>query len=196
VPTLRTPGLRLDPKLISFTFTPSIGINARQVNKFSVDIRSFREPLKRSVQQVMIPSIMANFAAEGRPSWQQLADSTVETRGSAHPILQRSGKLKKAMSALARWSISETAATIKDLPADVAYGGVHQAGAAGTEIGVLGGRSATEMGRETVVGISGGVPQRQFVMFQDGDAEAIDLIFLRWLEERAARAGLPLTLGI
>jgi len=189
-------GLRLDDRLISFDFSPSIGINARQVDKFGMDIRSFREPLRRSIQQVMIPSFHKNFQAEGRPAWAPLAASTVETRGSAHPILQRSGRLRRRITQLARWDITNTAASIKDLPGDISYGAFHQGGVAGLEVGTLTEERDNISGaRMTKLSTIGAIPQRQFVMIQDTDAAAIHEVFGNWLDERAAAAGINLRGG-
>lgn len=69
-------GLILTPNLgqgqvrsVQMFFTPSMGIMARRVDKLGLDIRSFREPLKRAIRNVVIPSIAENFAVGGRPSW-------------------------------------------------------------------------------------------------------------------------------
>ena len=43
--------------------------------------------------------LLQNFDAEGRPQrWPQLAASTVRRRGSAHPILVETGRLRQAVA--------------------------------------------------------------------------------------------------
>lgn len=126
--------LRFDKSIQGFEFKPSLGIVAKNIDKFAMDIRSFREPLKRSVQQVMIPSFKQNFTVGGRPErWQGLSKSTITRRGSTGPILVRSGKLRRGVTTLNIWSITPSAATIRDLPSRIWYGKVHQAGFGGRE---------------------------------------------------------------
>jgi phage gpG-like protein len=123
--------LRFDTiKSIKWDIRPSVGIVAKDVNRLGMDIRSFKDPLRDIVRQVMIPSIRKNFTSEGRPQWQQLAVSTIVARkGAAHPILKRTGTLAARATQLNIWSIGETTATIRSLPQDAFYGVYHQAGA-------------------------------------------------------------------
>lgn len=123
--------LRFDTiKSIKWDVRPSVGIVARDVDRLAMDIRSFRAPLAAVVRQVMIPSIRSNFSSEGRPKWQQLAESTIVARkGAAHPVLNRTGNLARRARQFSIWSIGETSATIRSLPADAFYGVYHQAGA-------------------------------------------------------------------
>lgn len=191
-------------------FEPAMIISARKVDKLGLMIRSFREPLKRSLQRVVIPSIKANFAAGGRPRWTALAERTVNNRGTAEPILIRSGALSKVMGQLNIWTIDIEKAFIKDLPGSVWYGKVHQAGLEGTRsesaaefkgslnigLGKRGGRikrsdygtAGQKMANDNTG--SAGIPQRQFVMLQPGDEEKIHLVFQEWLDERILAAGL------
>src|SRR5690606_29929622 len=85
--TIRTAsvsGLRIDGSIpgvqLGFTFSPTIGIVAKNVDKLGLDIRSFREPLKRAIQQVVIPSIRTNFDSGGRPAWEPLSEATLRWR--------------------------------------------------------------------------------------------------------------------
>jgi hypothetical protein len=123
--------LRFDTiKSVKWEVRPSVGIVAKDVDRLAMDIRSFRAPLAAIVRQVMIPSIRTNFSSQGRPSWAPLAPSTVAARNKATgPILNRTGLLSRRARQFNIWSISETAATIRRLPADVFYGVYHQAGA-------------------------------------------------------------------
>lgn len=162
-------GARFYGRLLKFDFRPTIGISAARVDKFDLDIRSFREPLQRVVKLVMIPSFQANFAAGGRPiPWASLAPDYAErTRGNMDAvddhILVLTGRLQRTMGQLNIWDFSKTTATIKGLPTRVWYGAVHQAGA-------------------------GVVPQRIFALFQQEDIPKAQKIFELWLMERWNKA--------
>jgi phage gpG-like protein len=204
------PGLVMSPKVqakmvvsTELKIEPSIGIIARKIDKLGLDIRSFREPLKRSVQRVMGPSFQANFDAGGRPlPWRPLADETVrQKRGNAKP-LTRTGKLRKAVGQLNIWTISRETAFVSDLPSRVWYGKVHQAGA-DYQVLVRNPASLEDYGRmydmfdiirsrsdapEGFMYSNVSIPRRRFIVMQDEDADAIEQIFLDWLGERVRRA--------
>lgn len=207
----RLSGLRLDEGIVSFEFSPSIGILARDIDKLGIDIRSFREPLTRAIKEVMIPSIKKNFDAEGRPSWEPLSEATMNIRGdqgSGGKILDRSGRLKRRMQQQTRWTITEESASIQDLPQDIWYGRIHQEGLGGirTRVGrtlkANPGMSPAQASKRVMANIdrdilsgkarthsTSNIPARPFVMFQDEDIDGIYEVFQTWLEERAIRAG-------
>jgi phage gpG-like protein len=135
-----------------------------------LDIRSMREPLKRSIQQVIAPSFGQNFVSMGRPEgWQQLSDATLMNKTRYNypdDILVRTGLLRKTIQQLNIWTISRTEATIQGLPDKIAYGVYHQTG-------------TTNM------------PARPFAVLQDEDIDKIQEIFADWMLERAmAHVGL------
>lgn len=196
-------GLRFD-KIVSvkWDIRPSVGIVAKDINRLGIDIRSFREPLTRCVKLVMIPSIRKNFTESGRPPWEPLAENTIRHRkGSAWPILQVTGKLRKRATQLNIWDIGMTTATIRRLPNDAFYGVFHQAGAGGASSNSIipqttaprnkGVVSAADMLAE--INENGGdgwkLPARPFIMYQDSDIVKMQAIFLDWMEERAIRVG-------
>lgn len=148
-------------------FQPSPAIIAADLRRMADDVNSFKEPLTEAVKEVMIPSFQQNFNQGGRPAWQPLADYTVQVRGSASPVLIRSGRLQRTMGRVNIWSITDQHAVIERLPQDVWYGNVHQSGS-----------------RKTVV-----IPARPFALIQPEDEEKIVRIFDEWLGERAAKAG-------
>jgi len=164
-------GLRIDVGL-KMEFSPSIGLQAKNVEKFGMDIRSFREPLKRSIQEVLAPSFRKNFDVQGRPTkWAPLAEYTVEVRSNSGPILERTGQLKRTIQQFNIWSVDSEKAAITRLPSKIWYGTLHQAGHMG-----LGG--------------SAPLPARPFVMIQDPeDYDDIEEVFARWLQERAIASG-------
>lgn len=158
---------------LKFAFQPSIGISARRIDTLGLAIKSFREPLKRSIQQVLAPSFRKNFEAEGRPrKWEPLSDITVEIRGAAHPILTRSGLLKKTMQQFNIWTVDRTKAALLDLPPKIWYGKIHQAG-----YGYGGSKGQNK---------AAGIPPRPFALIQDEDYAKIDLVFETWFMERMA----------
>lgn len=210
--------LRFDRSIQAFEFKPSLGIVAKSIDKFRMDIRSFREPLKRSVQQVMIPSFRENFIVGGRPSWEPLAVETVRKRGATGPILIRSGKLKRGVTTLSIWTITDKAATIKDLPPRIWYGKVHQGGSAGGRFSANNWFKPYQAAARKVLGPEANqkeidelgfkmfdrrlvqhgpaprdaahIPARPFAVFQEEDIDRIQNIFADWLIERAQRAGV------
>ena len=148
-------------------FQPSPAIIAAGLLKMADDVSSAREPLTKAVKEVMIPSFQKNFDSGGRPGWQPLADYTVEVRGSATPILVRSGALQRTMGQMGIWTITDQHAVIERLPENVWYGNIHQSGSR----------------KKTVI------PARPFALIQPEDEEKIVEIFDEWLGERAAKAG-------
>lgn len=139
-------------------------ILANDIDSFALSIKSFRVPLKQSIKEVIIPSIKLNFQKEGRPRWASLSDATVRIRGSAHPILQRTGKLKKASTQLNIWKIDTDSAAIVGLDSKVKYAKYHQGG-------------------------TSKMSARPFVEIQLKDEQDIENIFYKWLVERSIRKG-------
>jgi phage gpG-like protein len=130
-------GIRFDNMVnLGFSFTPSLALSAKQFDKLGVDIRSFREPLKRSIQKVIAPSIGQNFLSNGRPEgWAPYADGTAEMKArdpknkyGPDDMLRRSGLLWKTMQQYNIWTVTQTQAAILDLPDKIWYGALHQAG--------------------------------------------------------------------
>ena len=180
---------------VEMTFEPSIGIMARKVDKAGANIRSFREPLRESIRDVVIPSIQMNFHKSGRPRWADLAESTWKQKGIGEKILIRTGALMKTMSYMNIWHIDSEKAMLANLPQKVWYGALHQAGHGAHDVqgkfAYYGGHrsSATQIGTENV-GEEGSLPPRPFVMLQPQDMEEIDAIFVRWVGKRVRAAGL------
>lgn len=209
-------GLRVDEGIMQFDFQPSVGISARAIDRLGLDIRSFKVPLERVVKQVMAPSFRKNFDEEGRPDrWAPLSDATLAIRareGFGSQILNKTGALKKTVQQLNIWTITQETATIRDLPDKVSYGKIHQGGFGGQGGGskmtgylkkaggdakeaqklldddlIMAMRSGQKMtgGKKTV----NEIPARPFVAIQEEDFDAIEEIFVQWLQERAAAEG-------
>lgn len=184
-------------------FSPSVGIIARDIDKLGIDIRSFREPLKRAVQKVIIPSIQANFDAEGRPPWEPYADATLEIRDHMKEpvgkLLQKTGLLRQTMRQLNLWTINPNAAILLDLPPNIWYGKVHQGGFGGASMKARikksgnAGTAFKSLQKDIKGAIKAGktirtadfaIPARPFVMIQPEDEDAIAEVFIAWLQER------------
>jgi phage gpG-like protein len=204
-------GLRLDSGIISFDFKPSVGILARDIDLLGMRLSTFREPLQRSIVEVMIPSIRKNFEAEGRPGWTPMAESTRLIRarlggsGSSR-LLHKTGALQAAATSESLWSVTDVFAAVKALPASVSYGNVHQEGYGGmgrqVKAHMKRGASPAAAAKAAMKaldkkilsgGMAGGgggstvnIPARPFVLFQDEDEDAIMEIFDLWLAEQLA----------
>lgn len=204
-------GLRLDQGIVSFEFSPSIGILARDIDTLGVEISSYEEPLKRAIRQVMVPSFRRNFQAQGRPSWVPMSEATRIIRGrkgQGDRLLNRTGALQRAVTQESLWSVGPTSATIRDLPGDVSYGKIHQGGYGGGGGGrSMASRIRAEMrpgrtqgqaaraamqkldrdvlgGKARSGGVANAIPARPFVMFQDEDLDAVQQVFDDWLAQQ------------
>lgn len=194
--------------LVSVEFRPSIAISATRLERLGIDIRSFREPLTRSVREVMVPSIRKNFDSGGRPAWSPLSDATLASRKaqgiSGSEILVKSGALRKVATQINVWNVTSETASVRALPANVQYGYYHQAGAArsGRQTSGGGARLTVAQMRERAGNSklrgkkknsraggssSGAIPARPFFVIQPEDHKDIQKVFLKWFEERARR---------
>lgn len=149
---------------IAGNFPRDAYVLAADLDQLGFNIRSFKEPLTKSVRQVIIPSIRENFESGGRPPWQELDVSTIAKRiregYGIWPPLTKTGALKKKATAAGIWTIDRSSAIMQD--PKIKYAKYHQAG-------------TTRM------------PQRAFAMIQDEDEEATERIFALWLDERIRR---------
>ena len=189
-------GLRVDGSIpgiqLGFTFSPTVGIIAGRIDKLGLDIRSFREPLKRAIQQVVIPSIRTNFDVGGRPTWTPLSDVTIRWRRekgiSGSEPLVATGALRRNMGFFSLWDVNAERAVLKELPERIWYGAIHQSGigiaAKGRTLAniVDDARSGKTTGRKV------GIPARPFVVLQEEDGDAIQQVFADWMQERIDRA--------
>lgn len=139
-------------------------ILAGDLDRLALNIRSLREPLTRAVKEVIIPSIRANFSAEGRPSWAPLALDTIRIRGASGPILNRTGILLRTATQFNIWKIDMDSAVIVSLDSKVKYAKYHQSG-------------------------TKNMPQREFIKYQEHDEIEIEAIFYSWLVDRSVRMG-------
>lgn len=200
------------PTISGFGFEEGCALLAADIQKLGMDIRSFHEPLKRSVQQVMAPSFQENFRAAGRPEpWQEWAEITPQLKRELHgleggSLLVATGLLYKTMGLLNIWNIGPTEAKITELPQNVWYGVIQNNGFGnyGSSIRkhvqqtprlrkmmkttpkmAMEEATAAVDARIAAGGASkGNIPARPFVMFQDDDPDKIRDVFGRWFDER------------
>ncbi len=138
------------------------GRSAKDYSRFFVTaaaIDDFREPLEDVAQDVIAPSIAANFDAGGRPSWTPLAESTVAKKSSmgvSNPgkILFHTGALEEAATNPSNYQVSKS--ELVAAPFGVDYWIHHQTG--------------TEH-----------VPQRVIMKLQAQDRTAITRIMANWI---------------
>jgi phage gpG-like protein len=187
----------------SLTFSPTIGITTARIDKLGIDIRSFHEPLKRSVQKVIAPSFRKNFDVGGRPRWENYAEPTTaeiqpRLHGGTHSLLIKSGRMRRTISQLNVWNITRTSALLNNVPDKIWYANLHQAGYEGKgakrkttsarELRQRGatGRSIFKVGSTSAKRVPP-IPARPFVMLQPEDIKDIHKVFDEWLGERIAK---------
>ena len=184
-------------------FSPSVAILAGRYDTLGINVSKFSTPLKKAVNQVMIPSIATNFHKHGRPRWPALADETIAQRGGDAQMLNRTGNLLSVATSAGIWTITDKSATVRSLPG-AEYGGIHQGGASftsksggGVSAGVMSGGSWVKVGRtkkwvasEGAVkkfagkqGAGGTIPARPFLMIQEKDQADIGVVFEKWLAQ-------------
>jgi phage gpG-like protein len=144
---------------------PPARIEAAAFMNLSRQFRSYKEPLTRSVRNVMTKSLYKNFIVRGRPRWAPLSEATLNTKqygphmaGYLDAPLIRTGALWKAAGQINLWSITSTDATATGGPD---YGAFHQSG--------------------TVY-----MPARPWAVIQPEDETAIALEFDKWMVEKLA----------
>lgn len=210
MPPIIRNGIRFDNMVdVGYSFKPTMAMSARMFNTLEADVRSFRVPLKRSIQQVISPSIGQNFISHGRPeAWQPYADATVQMKANdpknkygPEDILRRSGLLWKTMQQFNIWTVTEKQAAILQLPQKIWYGALHQAGF-GMSAAAVTPAKGLFLSPEELKAMGGAasvsIPARPFVMFQNVDIDQIQEVFADWIQERvnARLAGIPIKHGV
>lgn len=148
--------------------TPPAWIIAASFFAFAIDLRSFRVPLKRAVQQVASPSMQKNFELGGRPAWEPLAEGTLKQKQGDRTLVE-TGLLQRVAGQLNLWTITSEDASIDSMPR-ATYGEFHQFG-------------------------TSKMPARPWADLQEEDLVAIDDVFGLWFMERLARAGFTIESG-
>lgn len=180
-------------------FEPTVGIVAGKIDKLGAAIGDFREPLERSIHEIVMPSIDKNFAVGGRPKWAPRSAATEEIMDrlgieAGNQVLDRSGELRESMWNMSNWKITDTFAIMDYMP--LWYGKLMQEGYGGKGGGKKVGKlreGQTVRGRleeivdNAVDGVGTGdrsvspIPARPFVMLQPEDEDEITELFIEWL---------------
>lgn len=164
---------------ISITYVPEPIVAADKYYTLGIETASFRQPLKRCITDVMIPSINRNFSSGGRPSWTALAPDTIKDRGvygyPPEPKLVRTGLLRRTATQQNIWNIDSNKAWIDEASFGGAQGGRAWYGLAQNQ-GFKGGKGST-------------TPARPFLTFTEEDNAKMYDVFDEWLFEKAVLAG-------
>jgi phage gpG-like protein len=146
---------------------------ARDLFRLSHDVHhDTRGLLTRAVDEIVRPSIAENFAADGRPPWEPLAESTMERRERAgftpDDPLTASGAGERSATAKARWRITADRAEYRgdSFPSSTAYMALHEVGE-----------------------LSGHFPARPYAVVQPEDQEALGRLAGDWFDRKRRRAG-------
>lgn len=193
-------GVHADSGLMMFDFRPSVGIVAKELYDYAGEFSSFAAPLRKCVQEVMSPSIIKNFDAEGRPNaWEPLSPDTVarkQARGADLRILHATRGARSlwyTASRLARWKITPNYAVFNNMPPSKWYGALHQSGASASAT-----KTSGTLEERIARGIAEGpgarfgsweLPARPFVMFQQEDLPKIEEVFDDWLRLELMKVG-------
>jgi phage gpG-like protein len=186
-----------------WSFHPSLGLVAKEIDRLGLQFENFEEPLHMAAAY-MGDSFKRNFEVGGRPEpWEPLAEYTTQVRGNSGPILIRSGNLLRAATSFSIWTFTPTSMSIQQLPTFAWYGVLHQQGygslsdIARKELGaVASARDVKIRALELLMGARSPsqhtktvIPQREFILFQVEDVEAIQEIFINWMEDLAEEVG-------
>lgn len=191
----------LDP---SGEFRRQIALSARSIDRLDMEFNSFKEPLTTSLNKVIVPSVVANFAAQGRPRWKGLTPKTVQSRLSQGyprgPILQRSGKLKREATRKNIWVVRYNELKFMSTYFDqkMPYGKYHQFGARNrkaksgsptlsTSMTGTGGFSKFKQGRVHSVEIGAAMhtlPPRPFIKLDIDEEAEIANIFMSFMVDK------------
>ena len=99
--------------------------------EISIRAGGFRQPLQRSIREVLIPELEHQFDVGGDPRWAPLHEVTIEKKqrlGRDNGILQETMKLRKAVTAQERWRVRDDEAMFMGLPGYAYYGMYHLSG--------------------------------------------------------------------
>lgn len=147
---------------IYYDWDPVFGpkLAAAKLDALSISIRAdgFRNPLDRSVREVLIPEIKHQFEVGGDPRWRPLSSETLRQKRNSR-ILRESDNLYKAATAYARWKIRDDEATFTGLPGHAYYGMYHLSG-------------------------TRNMPQRDWARWSNGSVIKIANIFDNWLDSK------------
>lgn len=154
-----------------------INLVNKDLRKVGRDLASkgrLRQPFHKIRDEVLIPSIEHNFKVGGRVGgqrWEPISPETfarrktssgsaVEGTLTAKPLID-TGRMKFAATRKARFSIRDNTMTYGDWPNNRWFGPIHDI---------------------KELADNANIPQRQFVLIQPEDANAIQEIMIEWVE--------------
>lgn len=212
---LKIPAIEIDPR---FNFVRGAFLFASDIDKMGLSFKSWKEPLLKARDEVIIPSIKQNFQSQGRPAWKPLAKSTIYNRlmlgFPRGPILQRTGRLKRAATQKNIWEVTQVLdrsggadmllLRTEYLDQLVPYARFHQLGARLPQtrtIGFLAGRVGTpgfgSRERTELFPTSGGkLPARPYIQITIQEEIEIYNIFAAHLARKVAEFWGPETRGL
>jgi phage gpG-like protein len=144
------PKISFDPK-----FFRDIGAVQAAIELLGRKFDDFSEPLRASLELVILPSIRENFNVGGRPKWAPLS-SPYRTTRQPKPILIQSGRLFRATQSMTNWTVTRDTVEMTGITG-APYAGYHQSG-------------------------TRKMPARPFVMYQPEDVDDITQIFEIWVD--------------
>lgn len=146
-------------------FTANAALLQTSTFRLAKQLGDMTEPLRLSVREVVIPSIIRNFAKGGRPPWTPLSEATLLNRAkearTPRPLL-KTELLARNATAFAIWRVTRETADMEALDRVVPYARFHQNG--------------TRL-----------MPARPFALLQPQDIENIVLVFETWIRLTTAQ---------
>jgi phage gpG-like protein len=124
---------------LDIKFEPTLVIAAGKIDRMGMEFaHGFIEPLTKAIHDIVAPSIAKNFVVGGRPKWEPLSEASLHIRdyygvGHSRPLFWTTA-LYDAARSVDIWTITKGYATINDLPSNVWYGKIHQAGYEGKQM--------------------------------------------------------------
>ncbi len=174
-------------------FNPGIGFTTAKINELGMALESFKEPLDKSVVEVMRPSIRQNFRSGGRPKWKKLEPGTIKNRlyqGTGTAILMATRTMFDSAADESNWTISDKNAVYTGDTLDAAspYAKYHQRGT-GPRKSKKSGKPISKSAQKILDDIrkkggEGGMKKRPFLMIQEKDKIQIQAIFNKWLKKQ------------
>lgn len=144
------PRIYFDPK-----FFRDIAAISAAAELLAKNLDDFQEPLRASLELVIMPSIAKNFEVGGRPKWKELSFPYNVYRRPA-PILVQTGDLFQATQSMQNWDVGPNSISMSGI-SSVKYANYHQTG-------------------------TSKMPARPYVMIQPEDVSEIVQIFEIWVD--------------
>ena len=147
---------------LSVEFVPAPAVVAEGFFMTAERLQMLDEPLRNSIP-VATNEVEMNFAMEGRPTkWEDLAEGTAMIRGSDHPILDRTGTLRSEAGQEWAFRRHDSHTVSAEMIDPTGYGAFH------------------------ITGTNAPMPIRDWSYVSEDGVDAIQAVFMDWLEEAIA----------